>query len=157
MSILSVFKRKDHSEIIHYVVLIEAPLDVVGAQLTAWFDNEWRPSDATLVYKCADGRIKTGTTCQAEFKKILKANWQLEVTRIEPKHSVTSAVTGFFNGAETVTMEERGNGIKVDYRMTYEFRNPIHQIMWSLWMEDAYVGEVRKSMEALKEFCQKGK
>jgi hypothetical protein len=159
MSILKTLKKKDHLEVIHYVVLIEAPLNVVGDQLGVWFDNTWRPSASALVFKCSEAAaaVKIGSKCTAEFKKILKVKWQLEVTGFTPNHSVESALSGFFTGTETVTIEERDNGIKVDYHMTYELQNPIYQIIWSLWMEDVFVDEVRKKMEALKAFCQKAK
>jgi hypothetical protein len=157
MSILKAFAKKDHARIIHYVVVIEAPLEVVGTQLAGWFTNAWRPSDAVLKYKCAEsGPVKIGSKCRGEFTKFLKAGWQLEIERLEGTHVIHAKLKGFFTGTETVTVEERDNGIKVDYRMTYELRNPIAQIMW-LWMQEPFVDEIRKSMEALKAFCQKAK
>jgi hypothetical protein len=158
MSILDVFKKKDHSEIIHYVVLIEAPLNVVGAQLSTWFINDWRPSGSPLVFKCDDNDpVRLGTKCRAEFKKLVKINWQFEVTRFSQDHFLHCALKGFFKGTETVTIEERGNGIKVDYHMVYELSNPVFQIIWSLLIEEPFVGELRKSMDALKTYCQKAK
>jgi hypothetical protein len=158
MSILKSFRKKDHAEVIHYVVLIEAPLEIVGAQLSAWFNNAWRPSESSLMLKCPEEEaVKAGAICRAELTKFLKVSWQMEVAKIVPDHFVISDLTGFFTGTETVTVEERDNGIKVDYRMAYEFKNPIHQIMWSLWMEDAFIHEVRKSMDALKSYCEKVK
>jgi hypothetical protein len=157
MSIPDVFKKKDHSEIVHYVVLIEAPLTVVGAQLSSWFANDWRPPASPLVFTCDDGSAKLGTKCRAEFKKLIKISWQLEVTRFSPNHSLQSALKGFFKGTETLTIEERGNGIKVDYHMVYDLSNPLFQIIWSLWIEDPFVEELRRSMEALKTHCQKAK
>ncbi len=155
---LKVFKKKDQGDIIHYVVLIEAPLEVVGAELAHWFDNEWRASGSAIRYQCADkGALKVGSWCAAEFKKILPARWELAVAKYEANHFVQASLSGFFNGTETVTVEERDNGIKVDYRMTYEFKNPLHQIMWSLWMDEAFIKEVRNAMDALKTYCQKAK
>lgn len=157
MNIFESLRKKEPFDVIHHVVMVEVPLAVINSKLTAWFDNSWRPS-SRLTYKAlsSDG-LRVGSKFAGNFKIFWPINWQAEVTQLNENKSLQSAVSGFFAGTEVISMEERDNGIKVDYHLTYEIQGPLNQIMWSMHLEDRFATQVRKHLEAFKVFCEKAK
>lgn len=157
MKILEAWRKKEPFEIIHHVVVVEAPLNVVISKLASWFDNDWR-SSSKLIYKglSSDG-LRVGSKFSGSFKIFWPINWQAEITQFDVKGSLQSSVSGFFKGTESIVMEERFNGIKVDYNFNYEIQGPLNQILWSMHLEDRFTIQAHKSLEVFKVFCEKAK
>lgn len=157
MSILDVLRKKESSEVIHHVVLVEAPMAVVGPQLMAWFDNSWKPSSKLVFKDVSSDKLQIGSKFAGRFKSLWPVKFQLQVTRLTANALISSVVSGFFTGTETISAEERSNVVKVDYTFNYEISNPISLMVWSVFLEDRFTKETRKALEALKIYCEKAR
>ena len=126
--------------------------------MSAWFESSWRPQKSSIVYKnVPTGDLKKGAVIDGRFHGPIGFHWKQEVVNFEWNRVLESKFNSFFKGTETITVEERGNGIKVAYLMRYELLNPIYQILWTLLLEERFVKEMHQALEVFKENCQKEK
>ena len=157
MSILDILRKKEPLEVLHYVVLVEAPLNIVGAQLKQWYEDAWRPASRMSFKNLTNEELRAGSKFVGTFKSPWPTSWNLEVMKFNSSAFLQSNITGFFKGTETISVEERFNAIKVDYDLRYEIGNPFSQMVWSVFLEDKFVKEIRQMMEAFKTNCEKAK
>ena len=157
MNIFDALRKKEPFEVIHHVALVEAPLDVVGAQLAVWPENAWW-SFAPLGFKAItfDG-MRAGARWEGSFKSFFPIRWHGEVAEFVANTRVRSVLDGFFKGTELLSAEERFNGIKVEYHLTYEIVNPVNQLLWSLFVEESFIKATQNALKAFKAQCEKAK
>ncbi|GEM_PF-5564126 len=155
MSIFDTLRKKEPFDVIHHVVLVQAPLDIVSSKLSTWFDNKWRSSSQLTFKGLSSGALQVGSNFTGHFKSFWPVNWKAEVSRFKADELLQFTISGFFEGTETVTVEERYDVIKVDYTLKYDIQNPLNQLIWSVFLEDHFVAEVHKALEELKTYCEK--
>ena len=143
----------------HHFVLIEATEELIAPEIILWGEASWWPQRSTMKFiRLTQGEIKIGTRYQQKVLLPLGPHWEVEVSNMIPGKLVERTfLNGIFRGKETIIIEERYDGMKVDYRMEYEILVMFNKILWSLHFQKLHDKNIKMILKALKDYVEKKK
>ncbi len=156
-SIISRLRQNKTQQRNHHFVFIEAPLDIVAPEIVLWGEASWWPKTCTMKFiRTADDEIKVGTRLRQKVLLPLAPSWDVKITKLTPGVEIERTfLNGFLEGFEKVTLEERVNGIRVDYTMEYRIQGSWNNALWVFAFEKMHDNNLEIILLALKKFCQK--
>ena len=135
----------------HHFVFIEAPIDIVAGIALHWPDAPWWPQKCKLIYRVknkTEGYL--GSRIIIKVRKILGMKWLAEVTRYTPNRLVEHTFKwGMFRGSEVVSLEERYNGTRLDYVISYAIRGPLNNILWPIRFQKDHVASIKSILDGI--------
>ena len=147
-------KSKSKDWVIHQFMFLEAPVEVVSAEVTTWGEASWWPKDCLWKYtRQTDGDIRVGTQYVIKINKPSAPDWKAEVTQLLPSRLIERTFTkGMFKGFERVILEEKSNGTRIDYELHFQLRGLVNILLWPFFLKKQYVATIKKVLEALKQY-----
>ena len=138
----------------HHFILIEAPADLIVPEVILWGEAVWWPKNSSMKFtRLTPGEIQAGTKYRQKVLLPLAPTWEAEVTRLVPgKEIERTFLNGMFKGKETVTLEERYNGTKVEYVMHYEVLGILNRILWQLFFRKMHDRNIEMILKALQNY-----
>ncbi len=153
---LKIFGPKKEA-INHHFVLIEAPESIIGPEMITWGEAQWWPKGSRMRFKRLSALpIQIGTEYQQKvMAPVGGRHWRSRVTKLTPGHEIERTfMDGMFQGRESVTIEGRYNGTKVDYKMVFKVRGISNKIFWPLIFRRMHDANIRLILAALKKYCE---
>ncbi len=143
----------------HHFILIEAPGGLVVPEVFLWGEASWWPKNSLMKFtRLTPGEIQVGTKYQQKILLPLAPQWEAAVTRLVPgKEIERTFLNGMFKGKETVTIEERYNGTKVDYLMQYHVLGIWNKIVWPLMFERLHDQNIEMIFKSLRDYVMNKK
>lgn len=150
-------KKVPVPKINRHFVFIEAPLSWVAPQLMLWGEADWWPKKSLLkITKLESEEIKVGTQYQIRAKWFRGPVWIVQVTKLVPSSLMERTfLSGMFEGFESVTIEERANGTRVDYEMRYTIKGILNKIFWRFIFNKLYDKNMKMILSALNQYVCK--
>jgi len=138
----------------HHFILIEAPADLIAPEVILWGEALWWPKNSSMQFiRLTPTEIQVGTKYRQKVLLPLAPMWEAEVTGLIPgKEIERTFLNGIFKGTETVTLEERYNGTKVEYAMHYEVLGILNQILWQLFFQRLHDQNIEMILKALQDY-----
>ena len=138
----------------HHFILIEAPADLIALEVILWGEAIWWPKNSSMKFtRLTPGEIRAGTKYRQEVLLPFAPKWEVELTRLIPGKEVERTfLNGMFKGKETVTLEERYNGTKVEYTMSYEVLGILNRILWQLFFRKMHDRNIEMILKALQNY-----
>lgn len=145
-------KPKSKDTVIHQFLFIEAPVQVVSAEVVSWGEASWWPKDCLWKYiRQTDGEIAIGTKYVIKINKPSAPDWAAEVSQLLPSRLIERMFTkGMFRGFERIILEEKSNGTRIDYELHFQVRGLLNFILWPLVLRAQYVKTIKSIMDGLK-------
>lgn len=153
-SIIRNLKGNSLEAVNHHFVFIEAPQELVGLEIILWGEASWWPAKCTMKFtRKTSGELQVGTRFEQKVLMPGAPSWEVEVTKLIPNQEIERTfLNGIFIGKETVALEPRLNGMRVDYTMRYKIRGRLNGILWPLVFEKMHDQNVELILSALKDF-----
>lgn len=157
MSLLSLFKRwgrsKKESQN-HHFVLIEAPEKIVGPEIILWGEASWWPPKCSMRFtRKTISKLAIGAEYEQRVVPV-GPHWDVRVTKLIPDREIERTfLNGMFRGKESVSIEGRYNGTKVNYLMQFEVKGPINSILWGLVYRRLHDKNIELILSALKDYA----
>jgi hypothetical protein len=144
-------KTPSEKKTVHFV-FIEESLDKVAAELMKWDEALWWPKNPGIqIKRQAPGAIQVGSTFS--YKLPMVPAWTAEVTTFVPQRILVNTFKSkFLRGGETVRIEERANGTKVEYEISYQINGLLNTILWILLGEKPYGNAMKKILAGFKAY-----
>jgi hypothetical protein len=148
---------KGKEEVNHHFIFIEAPIEIVGPEIVFWGEALWWPQNCPVRFiREGEGPVREGTRYQHKVLRPFPLSGLVEVTRLVPNRLIERTFRGgVFKGVETVMIEERANGTRVDYDLSMRFRDPVNMFLWPLLYRRFHDDNIRLILEALKDYAVK--
>ena len=145
---------KTKEKLNHHFILIEAPCELVASEIISWGEALWWPKKSFMMFtRLTPGEIKLGTKYRQKVLLPLGPAWEAEITRLIPgKEIERTFLNGIFQGKETISLEQRYNGIKVDYLMRYQVVGILNKILWQLIFQKMHDRNIETILKALQEY-----
>ena len=152
-------KRADPFQKNFHFSLIEAPRERIWPQVVVWGECAWWPPPSLMKFtRITSGDIHRGTRYLQKVRLPLGPAWQAEVTQLIPGRLIERTfLGGLFQGRETVTLEKRSHGTRVEYTMEYRIPHPINGLVWKLWFSKLHDQNIKLILSALKTYCESNK
>ena len=138
-----------------FFVFIESPIKVVGPQIFLWGQANWWPIHCGLqVVNVPDIDLKPGTKSKIKIKSILPGKLRAEVTALVSDRMIERTFTGgLLKGKETISVEERYNGTRLDVKLEAAPSNIINQLLWPIFYHKIYTQAMKQILENIKNYC----
>ena len=142
-----------------HFVLIEVTADLIFPEIVLWGEAIWWPPKSSMKFtRLTPGAIQVGTKYQQKVLLPLAPKWEAQVTNLIPGRLIERIfLNGIFRGKETVIIEERYDGMKVDYLMEYEILGLFNKMMWGMHFQKLHDKNIEMILKALKEHVLKKK
>ena len=139
----------------NFFVFIESPIKVVGSQISLWGQSNWWPLECGIrTVNVPDGNLDLGTKTKTKIKGVLPGTLQSQVSALVPDRLIERTFTGgLLKGKETISVEERYNGTRLDVRLEASPSNIINQLLWPLFYRKTYIQGMKKVLENIKNYC----
>ena len=136
-----------------HFIFIEALVEIISPEITLWGEASWWPKKSSMKFtRLTDQPVGVKTKYRQEVLLPLAPKWEAEVTRLIPNKEIERTfLNGMFKGKETVSLEERYNGTKVEYLMQYEVVGIFNKILWKLFFRKMHDQNIEMIFHALKE------
>jgi hypothetical protein len=137
----------------HHFLFVEVPFGQISEDALKWGWAEWWPKDLALQYKMNDGDVLTeGVACKLIVKsKVLKSVLKGKMIQVRPNRDFQIEwLSGMIKGQEFVLVEERSNGMRIDYRSRYVGSNFLTQLIWVVFFRKQYNESIRQALNAFK-------
>ena len=148
------FKKHSSPKLNHHFVFIEAAGDLIAPEAILWGEADWWPRRSLMKFtRLTSGEIQLGTRYRQKVLLPFAPKWEAEVTQLIPGKAIERTfLNGIFKGKETVSLEERYNGTKVEYAMRYEILGIGNQILWRLFFEKMHDRSIERIFKALQNY-----
>ena len=105
-----------------------------------WGQANWWPLQCGIrVVNVPEGDVKLGSKTKIKIQGILPGNLLAEVTGLVPDRTIEKTFTkGLLKGKETVSVEERYNGTRLDVKLEARPSNIINQLLWRFFYHKKY-------------------
>ena len=139
----------------NFFIFIESPIKVVGPQIFLWSQANWWPEKCDLeVVDIPAGGIRPGTQSVHTIKGIFTARLESQVSQVVPERLIERTFTkGLLKGTETISVEERYNGTRLDVKLQARPRNIISYLLWPTLYRSAYMESIRLILQNIKNYC----
>jgi hypothetical protein len=158
MTLISILKKRQQprEETRYHFILIEAPLHAVGPEIILWGEAAWWPKKSKLQFaRINPGDIQTGTRYQARLLAFRAPLWEVEVTNLVDDQEIQRTFSHRrFKIKENLNLEERYNGTKVNYWLTYNIQGLFHRILWRVLFQRFYNQSVMMALASLKDYIE---
>ena len=146
--------RQNKEKANHHFVFIEAPLEAVFPEIVLWGEALWWPKRVTMKFtRKTPGKVSVGTKYEQRVTFFGGPHWDAEVTKLIPKKEIERTfLNGILVGKESVTLEFRVNGTRVDYLMQYKIRGLLNFVVWVLFFRRLHDRNITMILEALREY-----
>lgn len=138
----------------HHFVFIEASINAVGPEAMSWGEASWWPQDSRLQFRrLGEGTLEIGTQFEMKVKGFMGPTFVAEVTQLIPNRLLELTYRkGFIIGQESIRIEERANGTRIDYELKYRITGLLNVVLWNLFFQKAHDRNLRQILDALKEY-----
>ena len=147
-------KKKEHHN--YHLVLIEAPESVVGPEIMLWGEASWWPKKCNMRFtRKTSGKLGIGTEYE---QKVLPfgPRWDVRVTKLNLDREIERTfLNGMFTGRESVSVEGRYNGTKVNYNMYYSITSLMDKLLWAFVFRRRHDQNIEMILKALKDHVTK--
>ena len=152
-------KKNDADQFNHHFILIEAAKELVAPQVILWGEAVWWPKNSSMKFtRLTPGDIRVGTRYRQKVLLPFAPSWEVEVTGLIADHEIERTfLNGIFKGKETVSVQERSNGTKVDYRLQYQLRGLVNTILWPGIFSKMHDQNIEMILNALREYSMNKK
>lgn len=135
-------------------VFIEERVDKVASAMMRWQELSWWPKNPGIKIMCKmPGPIEVGKIFQYKLTQRLLGGWTAEVVNFVPNRKLeTTFKSGLLQGTESIQLEERANGTKLEYQMRYQVKGPLNKIFWALFGEKAHANAIKKILTAFHDY-----
>ena len=150
---------KINEKVIRHFIFVEVPIEVVWPQLLAWSAAEWWPKGSHIkMISSPSGEVQVGTRLRHTLTKPLApkwdplaVHWDTEVTKLLDKNLMERTfVRGPIKGYETVQLEWRYNGTRIDYELHYRVKGLHNMIFWTLTSEKLFSQSIKMALDSFK-------
>jgi hypothetical protein len=147
-------KKAPTPKLNHHFVFIEASINAVGPEAMNWGESAWWPKGASLQFqRVGDGPLMIGSKFEMKVQALFGPRFVVEVTQLIPNRLLEFTYRrGFIIGKESIKIEERANGTRIDYEMHYQIKGLFPKILWPLLFEKQHNASLRRILDALKEY-----
>ena len=137
-------------------VWVNAPRDIVFAQVLCWGESSWWPKKSLMRFVNLSGQLEVGTVYRQKVGLPFAPSWESKISKIEPKSKVRrDFVSGMFKGSfEEVCVEPQDKGCLVEYNMRYQVLGKVNQVLWRLAFEKLHNKNIEMILKSLKGFCE---
>ena len=142
----------------YHFFFVEVPIDLAGPEAMLWGEGTWWPQKSlTRFEKISDGPVAVGARFKIKIAKLMTPSVLVEVTKCVPNNILEFTFkSGMFKGGhEVIKIEERANGTRIDYTLSYRIKGILNQILWPLLYNKQYEENSKLVMNALKEHVLK--
>ena len=138
-----------------HFIFIESFADIVGPQVMLWGEAQWWPEDCKMKFvRKTPGELNEGTQFQQEVLLPMGPKWDVKITKLVPNKEIERTfLNGMFKGKESVIIEERVNGTRVEYVMEYQIQGIINKILWKLVFERLHNKNIDMILAALQKYA----
>ncbi len=144
-------EQKEKKEQYRHFIFVEAPLKKVARLACLWERAPWWPQKAPLIINDMSGKEPGALVMKAEFPffsaldgKIVESHPEKGWARIYDQKN--------FLMKETLNIEGRLNGSRVDYLLEVEIKGFRNKFLWSIFFKDSYNEAIRSLLQSLKEY-----
>ena len=143
----------------YHFILIESPLDTVEREIILWGEALWWPKKSRLQFvRTTSGGIGTGARYQARLLTFWGPRWEVEVTKLMDGHQIQRTFSHRrFILEENLNLEERYNGTKVNYWLTYRIPGLFHRILWQVFFQRLFDKTIAMALASLKDYIESQK
>jgi len=136
----------------YHFILIESPLHTVEREIILWGEALWWPKKSRLQFvRITSGGIPMGTRYQARLLTFWGPRWEVEVTKLMDGYQIRRTFSHRrFILEENLNLEERYNGTKVNYWLTYRIQGLFHRILWQVRFQRLFDKAVELALASLK-------
>ena len=139
-----------------FFVFIESPLKVVSLEILFWGRAMWWPAQANIEvidYPSAD--LQVGSRSVIKIKAVLPAKLDTEITKIVPGHLIERTfIKGLLKGTETISIEERYNGMRLNVTLLVRPAGLIQRFFWEAFYHKKYTQAMKLILDSLRDYCQ---
>lgn len=145
------------ASIAQFVFIEDVPIETVGPQVFLWERSSWWPLKSVLTFTPMDaGATDVGARYKLKIRAFGSGVHGLEVTKSIPGHFLERTFQdGALQGFETVKVEERSNGTRVDYVLNYYVRGLLNKLSWGIFQRKAYQSGMKNILLSLKNYLLK--
>lgn len=140
-----------------HFLFLEAPVSIVGPLALHWNEGAWWPQTCDVeISKEGQDAMQVGTRYRQVLRGHKGKGWLVEVTQLVPGKLLERTFReGLFTGVEKIMLDERSNGTRVDYVLTYRVSGMLNQWLWNLFLEKKHDANIEMILKALKDYLLK--
>lgn len=164
MGVFSKFLKSKNSSVKQdklnrHFIFIEESADLIAAEIILWGEAFWWPKNSVMQFtRLTPGEIRVGTRYRQQVLLPFAPSWEVEVTKFDPQGEIERTfLSGMFKGKETVRLEERYNGTKVDYLMQYQIQGVVNKILWLMVFQKMHDQNLEMILKSLRDYIMKKK
>ena len=158
MKLVSTIKSllQNKEEVNHHFIFIEAPSKLVAPEIILWGEASWWPKKSSMRFvKKTEGDVRVGSRFEQQVRLPRGPKWDVEVTKLVPGEEAQierTFLNGIFIGKESVALESRFNGTRVDYHMRCKIRGFINSLVWKFFFKGLHDKNIDMILTALKDY-----
>ena len=133
----------------HHFIFIEVPVELVAPQALLWSQSGWWP-ESSLQYVAASLNFQQGTQVQKKISLLMGPRWELEVTKLTDYEIEWTYRKGIIKGVESLRVEGRSNGTRIDYELRGSIKGLFPKILWMFYFKKVHARSLQKILTALK-------
>ncbi len=141
---------------VHQFVFIEQDHEKLIAELFKWGVAEWWPGKVEVRYSREGGEIaQQGQKVTLDILKPWILKFEGEVVYCDQKGRLeVDFQKGFLRARELLTLEERSNGVRIDYLMQLAAQSLSQKFIWKLFFQKRFEKNLKEIFKALKHFVE---
>jgi len=149
-------KRSEEPKLIRHFVFIEAPIDIVAELALDWGRPIWWPKDIGMNYAAvADMPLAEGRTYRIQFVNILRLTLSARVAQYLAGRQIEHQfISGILRGGQTITLEERSNGTRVDIVTWPRAHGFFNTLLWKVFFVGAYNRWIDRILATIKGYSE---
>ena len=138
-------------KVVHQFIFVEVPSELVVGELMAWDKSSWWPKKCAIKHVRKASAIELGITYQGKISGLLGPSWEAEVTKFVSGRRIEYTFRrGALKGYESISIDWRYNGTRIDYELHYEINGIHNQILWIFLYEKTFSANMKMILEAFK-------
>lgn len=137
----------------HHFLFVEVPFQGHSQEALAWGLSAWWPKKLALQYQRDNGDgLQEGADYKLILKQgLLKTTLKGEMIQVRPNRACQIEWrSGLVKGQEFVIVEERSNGMRIDFRARYAASNLLTQLIWALLFRRKFNDCIKEALEVFK-------
>lgn len=148
--------HKDKVLSLRHFIFLEVPFEAVSKEAMLWEQGVWWPKRGGLQFKRLEDGLQEGTRFKVSVRGLLPKSFEVEVARFVPGREIHFLFKkGMLNGVQVLRLEDRSNGTRVDYELSYEIKGPINKMLWGLLYQKTWDTSTALILESLKNYLLK--
>lgn len=141
---------------VHQFIFIEFDQEKVASEVLQWGNAEWWPTTAEIHYtRDGQGVAQQGQKIMLDILRPWALKFEGEVIFCDQKTRLeVDFQKGFLRARELLTLEERSNGVRIDYLMQLAAQSLSQKWIWKIFFQRRFESSLREILRALKRFVE---